>query len=292
MRTPRSVLDCASPLALWTEVTERRAPALAMDPGERQVVSAQINARMFSQLVHPILGMRRVVLIGLACLMAMAWTAQGAGKTEVRLLLDKEKAVAGDTVLAGVQLRMPPRWHTYWRNPGDSGDRTKIEWQLPPGITAGEIQWPVPEKLTAAGFTTYVYHDRVLLLVPLQIDRTAPAGPLEIKANVSWLECDELCIPGKGSVQARLTIAPESKPSSDASLIEGWSKKIPRQNPALTPRAAWEKTPQDNSRPLIVEWTAGAEGKEADFFPYASDSYGFKGETDLLSTSGGKVRLD
>src|SRR5260221_226669 len=104
----------------------------------------------------------------------------------------KEPAAPGETVMAAVQLRMQPRWHTYWRNAGDSGDRTKIEWQLPAGVTAGEIQWPVPEKLTVAGLTTYVYHNQVLLLVPLRLAANLPAGPLELKASVSWLECDEV----------------------------------------------------------------------------------------------------
>src|SRR6266566_6903411 len=105
--------------------------------------------------------MRRVYwLVGFACLLMTPLAATAAGKTEVRLFLAKEPAAPGETVMAAVQLRMQPRWHTYWRNAGDSGDRTKIEWQLPAGVTAGEIQWPVPEKLTVAGLTTYVYHNQ------------------------------------------------------------------------------------------------------------------------------------
>src|SRR2546421_8497263 len=140
-----------------------------------------------------ICNMRRVfLLIGLVGLLAPALTADAAGKTEARLLLAKQTAAPGETVLAAVQLRMQPRWHTYWRNAGDSGDRTRIEWQLPAGGTAGEIQWPVPEKITLAGLTSYIYHNEVLLLVPLTIPKNAPAGPLDLKAAVSWLECEEL----------------------------------------------------------------------------------------------------
>src|SRR5205814_8716911 len=114
------------------------------------------------------------------------------------------------------------------RYAGDSGDRTKIEWKLPAGVTAGEIQWPAPEKLTEAalGFTTYVYRGQVLLLVPLQLAKGVPAGPLELKATVSWLECDQSCVPGKGDVQATLVVGPESKASADAPLIATWRKKI------------------------------------------------------------------
>src|SRR5438046_9554872 len=77
-----------------------------------------------------------------------AWSIQAATKTQARLILSAEAARPGETVTAGVLLKMPPGWHTYWRNSGDSGAPTKIDWQLPVGIKAGEIQWPVPEKLT------------------------------------------------------------------------------------------------------------------------------------------------
>src|SRR5437016_11165696 len=127
--------------------------------------------------------MRRVYwLVGFACLLMTAMSAQAAGRTEVRLLLEKDQAAPGETVMAAVQLRMQPRWHTYWRNAGDSGDRTRIEWQLPAGFTAGEIQWPAPEKITLAGLTSYIYHNEVLLLVPLTIPRHAPPGALDLRA--------------------------------------------------------------------------------------------------------------
>lgn len=199
--------------------------------------------------------------------------------------------MAGETVMAAIQLRMAPRWHTYWRNPGDSGERTKIEWQLPPGVTPGEIQWPPPEKLTVAGFTTYIYHDQVLLLVPLQLAGALAQGPLELKAVVSWLECEELCVPGKGNVQANLTIGSESKPSTNASLIEDWQKRIPRQNPGLATRALWENAAKTNTRPLLIEWSPPADVKNPDFYPYLTENFSVKGETEVLEAGPGKVRL-
>ena len=73
----------------------------------------------------------------------------GARKhTRARLVLSHETARPGDTVLAGVELTMDAGWHTYWQNGGDSGQPTEIHWALPAGISAGEIQWPVPEKFT------------------------------------------------------------------------------------------------------------------------------------------------
>src|SRR5690242_14607822 len=81
-------------------------------------------------------------------------TAFGAGKTQASLILPAETVRAGESILVGVQLRMPPKYHTYWRNPGASGMPTKIVWNLPDGVTAGEAQWPVPEKFEAEGLVT------------------------------------------------------------------------------------------------------------------------------------------
>src|SRR3954468_3936890 len=104
----------------------------------------------------------------------LTFSAQGA-KTDVRLALDLETARPGDTVMAGVHMHMPPSWHTYWRNSGDSGGPTTIDWELPPGVTAGAIQWPVPEKYVTAGLITYVYHDDAGLLVPLTVSPSVAA---------------------------------------------------------------------------------------------------------------------
>ena len=78
---------------------------------------------------------------------AAAFQVQAA-HTQVRLLLGAEQARAGDTVLAAVHLKMDPGWHTYWKNSGQSGIPTSIEWQLPPGVSVGDIQWSIPQKIT------------------------------------------------------------------------------------------------------------------------------------------------
>ena len=60
---------------------------------------------------------------------------------------------AGKPAWLGLLIEHQPHWHTYWKNGGDSGGPTKIEWTLPAGVTAGEIQWPPPEKLTVEGLS-------------------------------------------------------------------------------------------------------------------------------------------
>jgi thiol:disulfide interchange protein DsbD len=219
------------------------------------------------------------------CLLLLSLPLAAAERTKARLVLSNDASRAGDLVMAGIELRMPPKWHTYWRFGGDSGAPTKIDWQLPPGISAGEILWPVPEKYIAADLTTYVYHDVVLLLVPLKLASDMAPGALTIKAAVSWLECEELCLPGKAEVQTSLTIGAESKLSQNASLIESWTTKLPAASNAIAAKSRWEKTAADDARHLIIEWEAQAKPGVADFFPYGSEDYEVSGVTEPIPIS-------
>jgi thiol:disulfide interchange protein len=213
-----------------------------------------------------------------------------AAHTQARLILATESARPGDTVLAGVQLRMDPHWHTYWRNPG-AGIATKIAWELPPGVTAGPIRWPVPEKLPDEDLTTYIYTNEVLLLVPLKLAADVPAGPLQLNATVSWLECEVGCVPGAQSVKATLNIGTETKPSKDAALIDTWQARLPKDGAGLSARAWWAGAATDNSRTLVLEWNSTAAASQADFFPDASEDFEVQPATERLPADAGKIRL-
>jgi len=251
-------------------------------------------------------GVKRLLILFATTVCCLVPGALNAAHTQARLILSATTVKPGEIVTAGVQLKMDPGWHTYWKNPGSSGSATTITWQLPTGVTAGEIQWPVPEKLAppkedAAGnplpgqfdfdFTTYIYHDEVILLVPLTLAPDLKAGSLDIKATVEWLECEKLCLPGDAKVAATLTVGSEAKPSADAALVDSWRTKLPKPADGLSASANWEKAVSGNSRPLIVEWSATAKVIEPDFFPDAYDEFEVQPETEVLSASPGKVRL-
>jgi thiol:disulfide interchange protein DsbD len=225
-----------------------------------------------------------------AVLSVIALTAHAAPHTRATLIVSADTAKPGDTVLAGVRLQMDPQWHTYWQNPGASGLATKIAWQLPPGITAGPMQWPVPEKLPDEDLTTYIYTNEVVLLVPLKLAADLPAGPLELSGKVSWLECEIQCVPGSATVHSPLVIGPETKPSTNASLLAAWQQKVPADGAALQPLASWEKAANGNSRPLLIEWHSPA-ASDADFFPDASEKYEIQGPTERLPAETGLVLL-
>jgi thiol:disulfide interchange protein DsbD len=225
-----------------------------------------------------------------------------AAHTQVQLILSADTAKPGDTIWAGVDLKMEPGWHTYWKNPGDAGMATEIKWQLPSGVTAGEIQWPLPKKLPPAEVTTYGYEDEVMLIVPLTIATNLPAGPIDLKANVSWLECKEVCIPANQEVEAKLNIGSETKTSADATMIKEWKAKVPLKyfwGPSF--RAQWEQLTNEDTRPLVIGYDpASAAAKKAaknitldsiDFFPDASDSFEVQAPTEIISAQLTDIRF-
>jgi len=114
----------------------------------------------------------------------------------------------GQPLWVGLQITHQSEWHTYWRNPGDSGLPTQLELNLPAGITAGEVQWPLPHKLKAGSLTNYGFDNTVLLAVPLTVSKSfkpSASQTLDIQVHANWLVCRLECIPQEGDFTLRLT---------------------------------------------------------------------------------------
>ena len=231
--------------------------------------------------------------IGQIALPSLGGPLLTAHHTQARLILSADTAKPGDTIWAGVDMKMDTGWHTYWKNPGAAGLATKIEWQLPPGVTAGEIQWPLPEKFPPVEVTTYGYTNEVMLLVPLKIAMTDDWMPRQItlKAKVSWLECKDVCVPANQDVEAKLNIGSETKASPDVTMIEVWKDKLPASLSVSSwfSLAWWEKAASADIRPMILEFgptvlTVTFKYDKPDFFPDASDQFEVQAATEELDT--------
>jgi len=114
----------------------------------------------------------------------------------------------GKAVWVGLQITHQPHWHTYWKNPGDSGLPTQLQWTLPKGVQAGEIAWPAPQKIAIGSLANFGYEGTVLLAVPLTIGPdfrgSGVLGDLEVRLNASWLVCRQECIPQDGIFVLRI----------------------------------------------------------------------------------------
>lgn len=214
-----------------------------------------------------------------------------AAHTKARLVLDYETARPGDTVTAGLHLQMDAKWHTYWRNPGNAGLPTEINWKLPPGVTAGTTLWPVPEKLAEQELTTYIYEKEAVLLTPLKLAADLKPGPVEIQAAVSWLECAVQCVPGDANVSATLTVGGSTARSQSSELIAAWQKRLPAESRNIAAKAEWKAGATPESRTLFLEWNAGPGATSPDFYPYSSEEVEVQPATTVVSQANGRVRL-
>ena len=138
-------------------------------------------------------------LVAAALLLAAPGAFADSVKTahvEAELVAARTALVPGEPVTVALRLTMESGWHTYWRNPGDSGLPTTIAWTLPPGVEAGPIQWPAPRALPAGPLVNYGYEGEVLHLVVLAVARRCPPDrTIDLEARVDWLVCKETCIP-------------------------------------------------------------------------------------------------
>jgi thiol:disulfide interchange protein DsbD len=186
---------------------------------------------------------------------------------QVQLVSEVESIRPGQPFQVGLHLRMDPEWHTYWKNPGDSGLPTRLTWKLPEGFSAAPIEWPFPKTFTQGPVTSYGYADEVLLPVVITPPPTLTAGTsVTLAARADWLECREVCLPGRRDLSLVLPVRAEApRPSAQ------WGPALASARERL-PRAAagWDfearATPQ--RLVLVVRPPRGqAEIRRAYFFP-------------------------
>ena len=189
-----------------------------------------------------------------------------SGPVEAQLVAEPASVRPGTPFTAALVLRMDPGWHVYWKNPGDSGLPTTIDWDLPAGFSAGPITWPVPERIVTADLVTYGYSGQVLLLAEITPPANLGTGtPLILKARAGWLACRVECTPGKADLTLSLPVRP-SLPSADVRWADAFRAariSLPAMDPSLGLAAE-----ADNNR--IVLHASGLEvppGSQALFLP-------------------------
>ena len=117
---------------------------------------------------------------------------------------------AGETFWLGLQIQHQAHWHTYWRNPGDSGLATELQWQLPAGLKPGNLIWPAPQKIPVGSMANYGYEGTVLLVTPVQVapkfKANEASSDITVQLHASWLVCKQECIPQEGDFVVRVPV--------------------------------------------------------------------------------------
>jgi thiol:disulfide interchange protein len=209
--------------------------------------------------------------------------AQGSAKTVVTSERVRAELMAhapdgvepGKQVWVGLQLAHQPQWHTYWKNSGDSGLPTQMQWTLPAGVVAGDIAWPVPRKIPIGNLANYGYEGTVLLPVPLTITPefkpSLLGGDVQVKLKAQWLVCKQECIPEEGDFTLKI-------PARSTTALNG-----PAFQAALAaqpkPVASVPGRPEESSARIatnalelsVQNLPATLRGKKLEFFPETAE---------------------
>ncbi|MEN0652772.1 MULTISPECIES: protein-disulfide reductase DsbD family protein [Hyphobacterium] len=214
-------------------------------------------------------------IAGLAAGLLLAFTGRAEAQmpcpadpmVEASLIADHQSVVPGQTFTAGLRLVMPEGWHTYWRNPGDSGEATQIVWDLPESVSAGAFTWPAPEVFPFGPLANYGYAWDVVLPVELTVAEDARPGPLLISGEARWLVCEDICVPECAQVSAFLEIGDEAAPDRrGAGLIARALEQSPQADETV--EAALERAGDE----VIVTLTGLDTDaiRNARYFPYSA----------------------
>ncbi len=176
--------------------------------------------------------------------------------------------IAGQTFWLGLELVHQAHWHTYWRNPGDSGLPTQMSWTLPAGLSAQEMVWPLPKKISIGSLTNYGYENKALLVVPIRVAADFKAtAPLKLQLKAQWLVCRQECIPQEGVFALSLPSQGGTAPQSSA--FEAALKSQPASWPdAQHKRATATLNDQGTSLTIQIPGLPSAwRGRKLTLFP-------------------------
>ncbi len=160
--------------------------------------------------------------------------AYAENNVKASLISENSAITTGKDIRLGVLLDAADGWHTYYKEPGDAGLPTKLNWQLPEGFAAAEIDWPEPLKIAEGDLTTYGYVGKTLLPVTITIPKELPEKSYIFTVTAQWLTCNQICIPESQTMNIELPVG-EALPSESAGLFPAKEKpSLPSANPAAS----------------------------------------------------------
>ncbi len=174
----------------------------------------------------------------------------------------------GKPFTVALRLKHDEHWHTYWKNPGDSGMATAIQWSLPEGFAAGPIEWPTPRRIPIPPLANFGYDGEIHLLTMIQAPADLPLGrAIALEARAEWLVCKDICLPGDATFSLSLPVSAgkaEADPRWGPLLAQARSE-LPR------PLTGWVTDVSQTGEGILVRLkppaSGGREISKVVFFP-------------------------
>jgi DsbC/DsbD-like thiol-disulfide interchange protein len=152
----------------------------------------------------------------------------------IEAFADQQSVAPGQTFRVALVERIQAGWHTYWINPGDAGQATKLSWTLPEGYRVAEVQWPVPQVFRSGPLVTYGYEGKAVLLQNVLAPDRLGAAPVELSVEAQWLACQDICIPEHGVAHVTVRqepLAARPAPAASPALFAAAVERLPKPSP-------------------------------------------------------------
>lgn len=186
------------------------------------------------------------------------------GKVVASLVSSNDSAAPGETIEVALRTILDTGWHTYWRNPGDSGEPVQLDWQLPEGWEAGEITWPLPMTLPTGPIINYGFEGAPLFPVSVTVPEAAEPGTIQnLTLDFYYLVCADICIPENGSASIDIAIGETMKDPRWDPLIQDALNRAPK--PASFSAAVRQ---EGEEAVLTLKDLPEADFSDAYFFPF------------------------
>jgi DsbC/DsbD-like thiol-disulfide interchange protein len=151
---------------------------------------------------------------------ASAWSNDT--RSSVRLVA-ASNAKGAALLHAGIEMKLRPGWHTYWRYPGDSGVPPRFDFSASDNLKTAKVLFPAPQVHTDEAGSTIGYEGSVVF--PVDVTPEDPTKPVTLKLKTDYAVCDKLCVPAEGT--AALTIAPGA--SSEDAAVKAAEARVPKR---------------------------------------------------------------
>jgi len=181
--------------------------------------------------------------------------------SSVEILSKEIVKISDDEYLIGVKFKFDQGWHTYWINPGDSGEKAKFEWNLPEGYKISNPKWPAPSTIPYPPLMTYGYENEVIILFSLYKE-IGSVKKGEITLNSEWLACADICLPQSGTTKINLNEIVLSNFKIESEILKV-KNNLPKKYPYLISASL-----KDNELNLSGQMSEKFKDSEIYFFPY------------------------
>jgi thiol:disulfide interchange protein/DsbC/DsbD-like thiol-disulfide interchange protein len=228
------------------------------------------KARLGNAFLFPLL---LSLLIGTFPGLGFAHTSDwiNTGQANARIVASSGSVMPGDSLWIAVEIDLPEGWHTYWRNPGDSGAPPTLDYSLPSGVTLGPIRWSKPELISFGPLINIGYKNSAVFAQRMTVSDQFGEETLPITLKGRWLVCADVCIPESGELGLTLPVGMSSESGQSLASNEAYFESLASTWPS--PLGVGDLTISDQEMIVRVprEFAALDQQATVTFLPFEPD---------------------